>query len=146
MASRAMTVNGSLPRGSERVLLVDDDDQVRRALALLLENLGYETRTVANAGEALAVLRRSGLALDLMISDIVMPGMDGVELARQVRDTLPHLRVLLISGYSDRKLPAIEDALFLRKPFSIQELAHAVRECLEPRSDPAEALRDGRCH
>lgn len=126
-----MTERQPLPRGTETVLLVDDDEQVRRALGLLLESLGYDTHLAENAASALEILDDTGDKIDLLISDVVMPGMDGTELAGKVRECLPALPILLISGYSDTPVTGIPNTRFLRKPFSMSELAAEVRQTLK---------------
>ena len=117
-----------LPRGDETVLLVDDDEQVRRALGLLLKNLGYQARIACGAEEALTLLDDD---VDIMVNDIVMPGMDGVQLGQVARERRPTLPVVFISGYTDRTIPDLDGSRFLRKPFAIQELASVVREALD---------------
>ena len=117
-------------REGETVLLVDDDDQVRRALGLLLENLGYITHIAQNAQEALDQLDQIGDEVHLVISDVVMPGIDGVQLAHEIRQRFPELPILLISGYSDGSITGVGVSRFLRKPFSMQQLAKEVRTTL----------------
>ncbi len=118
----------NLPRGDERVLLVDDDDQVRRALGLLLKNLGYDTLLASDGEEALGIVANE--TLDLMISDVVMPGMDGIQLSSKVREEYPQLPILLISGYSDGTVTSVRNTRFLRKPFSMSDLAREIRATL----------------
>ena len=124
-----MSDPSSLPRGDERVLLVDDDDQVRRALSLLLKNLGYDTLLACEGEEALGVIEKT--EIDLMISDVVMPGMDGIQLATKVREDHPDLPILLISGYADGTVTGVRNTRFLRKPFSMSDLAREIRSTID---------------
>ena len=131
---RHPSLAAELPRGDETVLLVDDDEQVRRAIGLLLKNLGYRALIASDACEALSLLD-DHKRVDLMVTDIVMPGMDGVQLGERVKDRRPELPVVFISGYTDRTVPELEGSQFLRKPFAIRELAQVVRDTLD-RRDP----------
>lgn len=118
------------PRGTETILLVDDEADVRDALGQLLRQLGYCIHLAASGQEALEILDRVGHELDLMISDVVMPGMDGLQLASRVRARHPDLPILLVSGYADGAVTGVRDSRFLRKPFSLDELAVEVRNTL----------------
>lgn len=120
------------PRG-QTVLIVDDEEPVRRVASRLLARSGYEVREAANGAEALRVLAAANGAIDLLVSDIIMPEMGGLELARRAAADFPGLPILLISGYSDsqdlgQSIPA--DLDLLQKPFSGNELAAAVARCL----------------
>ncbi len=138
------TVTG-LPGGSETVFLVEDEPAVRDFLRGLLERLGYSVLTASDGEEALEVAARSERPIDLLLSDVVMPRMNGVELARRLAYARPGLRVLLMSGYTEKPEPLADDAPgagdidFLHKPFSSGALAQRLRELLEPR---LEANRD----
>jgi PAS domain S-box-containing protein len=102
-------------------LLVDDEDMVRASTADMLEELGYEVHE-ANSAEAALTLMSDGLAIDLLVSDHLMPGMSGVELALTLRERLPKLPVLIVSGYADVEglTPSLPR---LTKPFRSTELA-----------------------
>ncbi len=111
-----------------RVVLVEDQMAVRRVLREILERSGYEVLEARDAEEA---LRRSahGEPPHVLVSDVVMPGMDGIELARTLRDRYPALRVILVTGYADATDRARKTAdRFLQKPFSNEELVDAVRD------------------
>jgi nitrogen-specific signal transduction histidine kinase/CheY-like chemotaxis protein len=113
------------------ILLVEDDAEVAKTTALLLEQLGYQVIWEENAANALKRLDMTE-SVALILSDIVMPGgMDGVALAREIRSRFPHIPVLLTSGYSDAVRAAEHQFAILRKPFQISALDKAVRETLE---------------
>jgi len=107
-----------------RVLVVDDEALVRRATAYMLADLGYEVTEAASAEQALQIIG-SGTAPDLIVTDHLMPGMNGVELARQVRADRPTLAILIVSGYSDAGGIAA-DLPRLTKPFRTAELARKI--------------------
>lgn len=111
--------------GSGTVLLVEDNPDVAAASISLLEQLGYSVRRVADAEEALREVERDGV--DLVFSDIVMPGkMDGLDLARRLREIRPDLPVLLATGYSDVAASVRGDFSILRKPYEIHQLSRAL--------------------
>jgi two-component system, cell cycle sensor histidine kinase and response regulator CckA len=111
------------------VLIVDDEDLVRRFLERALSESGYQT-VVASAGEE-AIAVAGGLeSLDLLVTDLMMPQMNGDELARRLRATMPDLKVLYVTGFSDRlfkeKVILWADEAFLDKPCSVAGLLEAV--------------------
>ena len=130
-------------RGRERVLLVEDDPDIRDFVARTLTGLGYRVREAANGREALALLALEA-PVDLLLSDMTMPGgISGYDLVLEVRRRRPELRVLLMSGFTDMagQLPA--DCALLEKPFQKLDLARAVRLTLDraaslPPADPEE--------
>ncbi|HVK73823.1 MAG TPA: PAS domain-containing protein [Kofleriaceae bacterium] len=121
-------------RGSESIVVVDDDKLVRDTLARTLEMLGYDVTTYASGAACLGAAARVRHA-DLLITDAMMPGIDGCDLASRLRLTLPSLRVLLISGHADGHCGAGADMPFLAKPFATGELAKKVREVLAQGGD-----------
>jgi PAS domain S-box-containing protein len=111
--------------GSGTVLLVEDNPDVASVSMNLLEQLGYTVRKVSDAEMALREIERDGI--DLVFSDIVMPGkMDGLGLARHLREIRPHLPVLLATGYSDAAVNVHGDFPILRKPYEIHQLSQAI--------------------
>jgi PAS domain S-box-containing protein len=113
--------------GSGTVLLVEDNPDVASASSGLLEQLGYSVRWVSDAETALKEIERDGI--DLVFSDIVMPGkMDGLGLARAIKQKHPGLPILLATGYSDADKTARADFPILRKPYQIHELSRALAE------------------
>jgi PAS domain S-box-containing protein len=118
------------PRGSEHVLLVEDDPAVRGMTARALRALGYGVTEAASGGAALDVVR-AGHAFDLLISDLRMPGIQGQDLARRLREERPSVRVLFVSGLvSELERDLFLDAEVLEKPFTPDGLARAVRRAL----------------
>lgn len=113
--------------GSGTVLLVEDNPEVANASAGLLEQLGYSVRWVSDADSALREVERDGI--DLVFSDIVMPGkMDGLSLARAIKQKRPALPILLATGYSEAAQNARADFPILRKPYQLHELSRALEQ------------------
>jgi two-component system cell cycle sensor histidine kinase/response regulator CckA len=118
--------------GSGTVLLVEDEPMVRSVAERALTRHGYTVITADNGEDALAVLDR-GEEITLLISDVVMPGMDGPTMVREARKTRPDLKILFMSGYAEEQLRNsidIEHVNFLPKPFSVTELAEAARRAV----------------
>jgi len=119
--------------GSGTVLLVEDEDAVRLFGARALRNKGYKVVEARSGEQALDVLRGDD-TVDILITDVVMPGMDGVTLARLVRIERPAIKVILISGYSEdvarNGIDPDEGIHFLPKPFSLKQLAGAVKRVM----------------
>jgi PAS domain S-box-containing protein len=120
---------------SGTVLLVEDQENVRRYVALVLDGLGYRVLEADCGPQALSVAVACGAAIDLLITDVVMPGMTGPDLARQLRERVPRVKVLYMSGYTDdiaaRHGVTQEGVAYLQKPFGTDALALKVREVLE---------------
>jgi two-component system, cell cycle sensor histidine kinase and response regulator CckA len=122
------------PRGSETILLAEDEAQLRTVIQMYLESLGYTVVSAGNGEEALATLQNSSQVIDLLITDIIMPLIGGPELARVAQEKRSDLPVIYISGYTDRALDRStigESAAFLQKPFGLRSLAVKIREVLE---------------
>lgn len=133
-----------LPTGSEKILVVDDEETVRTIIQRSLEHLGYEVLVARNGLEALDAFTGSQDEFSLVIIDMIMPKMPGDELFYRLRELDRSVSVLVASGYaSDSRTKAIlaDGALgFLQKPFAVEELAVEVRRCLDrPRSEVGEA-------
>ena len=115
-------------------MLVEDDDPVRIFGARALRNKGYRVIEAKSGEAALALLRDSEEKIDLLITDVVMPQMDGPGLVREVREIQPEMRVIFISGYTEdafrQRLDSEGGIDFLPKPFSLKQLAAKVREVL----------------
>ncbi len=121
--------------GQGSVLLVEDEDAVRAFATRALTARGYNVVAAAGGVEALALVDAAQHRFDLVISDVVMPEMDGPTLLRQLRARDPGLKVIFISGYAEeafaRNLPATESFSFLAKPFSLKQLVAAVKEAIQ---------------
>jgi two-component system, cell cycle sensor histidine kinase and response regulator CckA len=125
------TASASLARGSERVLLVEDEGPVRELVRRVLESAGYEVLAAGLPGEAERLLEEAG-HIDLLLTDVVMPEMSGYELVGRVRERRPEIRALFMSGYAHRVSgEAIAEGELLKKPFSPEQLARAVRAALD---------------
>ena len=122
-------------RGTEGILLVDDEQVILDIGREMLESLGYRVYLAGSGAEALAVYREKGRAIALVILDMIMPGMSGGETFDRLREAAPDIRVLLSSGYSlDGQARQIMDRGcdgFLQKPFRMEDLSRKVREVLE---------------
>ncbi len=121
--------------GSANILLVEDEEAVRAFAGRALSARGYTVHEAASGLEALDLLNGLSDPVDLVISDVVMPGMDGPTLMRELRRRQPDVKIIFISGYAEdafqRNLPDDESFQFLPKPFSLKELATTVKETLE---------------
>ncbi len=124
----------ALPRGEERILLVEDNEDLRESLARVLEELGYRVTTAENGSRALLAASAPGAAFDLLITDVVMPGISGPRLAERLRERFPGMAVILMTGhaYGEGDLGWEEtDRHLLHKPIGIAELAAAIRAALD---------------
>jgi CheY-like chemotaxis protein len=122
-----------------RVLVVEDNDEVGQFSTELLEDLGYSVKRVANANAALAILAEDEFATDLVFSDVIMPGMNGVELAGLIRERFPGLPVVLTSGYSDVLAENAHHGFeLIQKPYSVESLSRILRKAI---SEKRSALR-----
>jgi CheY-like chemotaxis protein len=129
----------TLPRGSETILLVEDEAAVRRTAARMLQRQGYTVLQAGDGVEALRLLEEHRGPLQLLLTDVVMPGMKGRELAERVADLRPEIKVLFASGYTDdvilRHRLLERGGMLMDKPFTVQSLAGKVREVLDSDED-----------
>jgi CheY-like chemotaxis protein len=125
------------PRGAETILVVEDEAAVRRMASRALRSQGYAILEAENGAEALEVLARATGPVDLVLSDVVMPVLNGGELGERLAAERPELRVLFMSGYTDddivRRGLLRPGSPFLQKPFMPEDLARKVREVLDGR-------------
>jgi len=129
----ASVQGGEADAGRARILLVEDDDAVRLLTRQLLEHFGYEVADAPSASRALEIYASADPPFRLLVTDVSMPEMDGIELVRRLRRVDPALRALLFTGYSEElsRHPAdLHGVPVLAKPFSAEALAAAVREAL----------------
>jgi len=120
--------------GSGTVLLVEDEEAVRLFSTRALRQKGYHVLEAGSGEQALQILETENKMIDLLITDVVMPQMDGPEMVRQIRENRPDLKVIFISGYAEdnfrERLDQDADIHFLPKPFSLKQLAGKVRDVL----------------
>ncbi|HWR16880.1 MAG TPA: response regulator [Terriglobales bacterium] len=117
--------------GSETVLLVEDEPALRTLTEHILRTHGYGVLTATNAREALDLARANGQQIDVLLTDIVMPGMNGVDLAREIEQLAPKARIILMSGYSDVALPVNGKAHLIQKPVAPDSLLLQLRNVLD---------------
>lgn len=124
-----------IPQGTETVLLVEDEEQVRGILKQILEGQGYDVIAASSGEEALTISQDLKRDIKLMITDVVMPQMSGRELAERIIALRPNLRVLFMSGYTDDAIVRhglLDEKLnFIQKPFDSAAVARKVRELLD---------------
>jgi two-component system, cell cycle sensor histidine kinase and response regulator CckA len=137
-ALTAAAASPSSVGGSETILLVEDEESVRQLVRETLESRGYRVLEASNGQTALALAAQHKGDLHLVITDVVMPGLSGHELAHELLATRPALKVLYLSGYAQDAFPPSESRqAFLQKPFTLQNLARKVREVLGPTATAA---------
>jgi two-component system cell cycle sensor histidine kinase/response regulator CckA len=121
--------------GSGAVLVVEDQPEVRNLTSMVLRKLGFEVLEAGDGSEALAIAARHGGPIRLLLSDLIMPGMNGRELAAHLAPLQPEMKVLYMSGYTDRIMgdTGVIDAsiAFLQKPFTANKLIEIVQRLLE---------------
>ncbi len=130
-------IQSDLATGAETVLVVEDEEIVLEIAATILEMSGYKVFTALNTEQCLDLAREHGTAIDLLVTDVVMPGMNGKELSEKVGEHCPGIKVLFMSGYSnevvDHKGIVYKDVNFIQKPLSVEGLTAKVREVLDAR-------------
>ena len=127
--------------GTETILLVEDETGVRHLIGQVLERHGYTVLYARDADDALAIEARHPLAIDLLVSDMIMPGLSGADLAQRIVTSRPGIQVLFVSGYASRDAWELgvggHKASFLQKPFTPETLARMVRERLDNPAKPS---------
>jgi len=125
----------SLPRGTETILLLEDEEQVRHVAVSILEGSGYRVLEAANPEDALSIVEQRGIVPDLLLTDVVMPRMSGRHVAERIAARCPIVRVLFMSGYTDDVVlhhgVLASDVAFLQKPLTPDSLTRKVREVLD---------------
>jgi PAS domain S-box-containing protein len=123
----------SAPRtlASERVLVVEDEPELLALASSLFRSIGYDVLTASNGADAQLIIERDPAAVDILFTDVVMPGMSGVQLAQWLKETHPRIRVVLTSGYPQLELASdyerIAEYVFVDKPYRLPDLARALR-------------------
>jgi len=133
------STSAETPTGSETILLVEDDHAVRSSIAHLLTEAGYRLLQARDGDQAVRLARAHSGAIDLLISDVVMPGMRGDEVASHVQELHQETKVLFISGYPVQASVAAAGAQSLYKPFSRVQLAEKIRDVLDQRPEASPA-------
>ncbi len=134
VSAHEASVTPSLPNGSETVLLVEDEEQILNLGKRILQQRGYQVLAAQSPKEALELARKYAGRIDLLITDVVMPGMNGKELRRQIDVIQPGIRCIYVSGYTAEVIAhdgLLEgDVHFLQKPFTLRTLTEKIRETL----------------
>lgn len=134
-APRATPVRPALVGGTESILVVEDDSTVRAMSQLVLARAGYRVSTAPDGASALEVLNARDLTFDLMLTDVVMPGMNGAALAERAREQFPTLKIVFMSGYADDdeivRNASTDTIAFVAKPFTSDALLRKIREVLD---------------
>jgi CheY-like chemotaxis protein len=132
---RAKRIEEELPRGGETVLVAEDDGDVRSLVVQILKKQGYKVLEAANGEEAFTICEKHERAIDLLVTDVVMPVMSGRELTDRLLLLHPKMKVLYMSGYTDDTVVrhgVLEEGVnFVQKPFSMEALVLKVREVLD---------------
>jgi len=120
--------------GSETILLVEDEEALRGVGREILQMYGYTVLLAADGAAGLELAQNYPHPIQLLMTDILMPRMSGIELAAQLSTLRPEMKILYTSGYNDSgdSLPMIAGARYLQKPYAMEELAHTLRELLDP--------------
>jgi len=121
------------PGAGKTVLVVDDHAPTRMTIARMLEAGGFAVRTADSAADALDRLERESDEIDMVLSDVTMPGMSGIDLSYKIRETYPMLPVAIVSGdvsELERSIIGRSDVPFIKKPFHAESLYSAVREAM----------------
>jgi CheY-like chemotaxis protein len=132
LAPAAGQEGGSLEtnHGNERALIVDDNEDVLAIAVELFKNMGYDVLTANSANEAIEIIKRSE-HIDVLFSDVVMPGMNGVQLAKLAREIMPKLTILLASGFPSDELlkenSGLADFALISKPYRMSDIIKKLR-------------------
>jgi two-component system cell cycle sensor histidine kinase/response regulator CckA len=137
VAPPAEPVRGQWSKGTETVLLVEDAPMIRRLARQIMQRAGYTVFEAADANQAMMLVETQP-RIDVLLTDLIMPGPSGIDLAEQLRTTRPDIRVLFMSGYTDNAIVRNgmlgESAAFLQKPFTPEELLRKLRNVLDAQS------------
>ena len=125
-----------LPRGNETILVVEDEEEVRKLTARILRKQGYNVLEASQGKEAFSLCEEQEGPIHLMVTDVLMPGLTGAELAKRFTQLYPEMKVLYMSGYTSDRFAIGHENLekgmeFIQKPFSIDRLAKKIREVLD---------------
>lgn len=132
---KTLTADSDLPGGSETILIVDDEIHIVSMLKQILSKIGYKVLSATNSSQAIALCKEYSGSIEVVLSDIIMPDMNGVELITMLRDIHPKIKAIFMSGYTNNM--AVESAgmdknmVFLQKPFTFEDLANKIRDSLK---------------
>ena len=133
-------VSQNIPRGTETILLVEDEQGVRDLAREYLEISGYKVLVAENGAAAVQAASEHKGAIDLIMTDVVMPGLSGSELTKRIEAIRPGIRIMYMSGYTDQAIVHHgilgPDIVLLQKPFTLNALAHKLREALAKKFAP----------
>lgn len=134
-AEKSVTGDSWVYGNGETILVVEDEPSLLKMVQVMLERLNYTVLSAQSPAEAINTIKSKGQSIQLMITDFIMPIMDGLQLAQEVAKLSPHIKFLFMSGYTDRILfesnSSNKETNFLHKPFSISELAKKIHDILE---------------
>ena len=135
---------GEIPRGMETILVVEDEELVRKLAIRLLKSQGYKVLEASDGAKALALCEEYRESIDLLLTDVVMPGMSGRKLADRLKQIHPETKVLYMSGYTDNAIVhhgILEEGIdFIQKPFGFDRLAKKVREVIDKEPQKPQGL------
>jgi DNA-binding NtrC family response regulator len=135
VAAHAFAAQATPPRGSETILLVEDEDGVRSLVRRVLQESGYTVLEASRPNEALTTCQRYEGLIHLLFTDVVMPQMSGRELAEKLSPLRPEMKTLYMSGYTDEAIlhhGVLDPGMpFLQKPCTTEAIAHKVRQVLD---------------
>jgi two-component system cell cycle sensor histidine kinase/response regulator CckA len=138
---REKMVGEELPRGKETVLVVEDEEKVRKLIVEILERQGYRVLEASDGDEALLIHEKHDGPIHLILVDVVMPGMSGSELAKRLASLRPDTKILYMSGYTDNAIVhhgvLAQGVNYIQKPFTMEGLTRKVRQVLDKDSRPA---------
>jgi two-component system cell cycle sensor histidine kinase/response regulator CckA len=133
-------------RNAGRILVVEDEESLRRMLSSLLVRNGYEVSVAGSGEEAIRLASQSPDPHDLVLTDVVMPGINGFSVMHELRHAKPDLKVVLMSGHHDEKVSRDRDlapgTAFLNKPFALGDLLRTVDELLDRRTEEPDSEPD----
>jgi len=129
----SLVAAGVAPPVSKQVLLAEDEPMVRNMLLRLLRSWGHRVVSASNGREGMQIAEEHKGPIDVLISDVTMPEMDGLELAEKLKARRPELQVILLSGYPPAEIVLQRGWKFIQKPFQLQELRVAVRDGWTPK-------------
>ena len=124
------TENVDLLQGTETILVVEDSEATRNTIVDGLTFFGYKVIESANGEDALTICRGNQEHIHLVLSDVILPGINGLDLAQKIRELLPKVRILLMSGYTDTFVVPTKEIPFIQKPFQIRALTSKIRNIL----------------